>query len=88
MDKPKVVMRKENTHLGIRYEWGYIEEENPHYYYPRFILHREDGPAVIAPNDGPHMWYLHNNYYPDPNKLPLNVYLAYIKWGSIRLAKG
>ena len=41
--------------------------------------HREDGPAVIWNYRGEAWWY-YNTLYKYPVEMPLNLFLAYVKW--------
>jgi hypothetical protein len=44
-----------------------------------YEYHREDGPAVIWPG-GREDWYLDAHRYECPKDMPLNLFLAYVKW--------
>ena len=44
-----------------------------------FSYHREDGPAVIEEGEYEEWWY-YGNIYKKPEKMPLNLFLAYVKW--------
>jgi hypothetical protein len=41
--------------------------------------HREDGPAVVHFN-GIEYWWYYDTKYVNPEKMPLNLFLAYVKW--------
>ncbi len=41
--------------------------------------HREDGPAVIYHN-GIIEWWYYDKDYDTPEEMPLNLFLAYVKW--------
>jgi hypothetical protein len=42
------------------------------------FVHREDGPAIIYKAGG-ESWYLNGIYY-HVSTMPLNLFLAYVKW--------
>ncbi len=44
-----------------------------------FLYHREDGPAIEYA-DGAEAWYFNDVYYSRPQDMPLNLFLAYVKW--------
>jgi hypothetical protein len=54
-----------------------IYHKKNHIYY----WHREDGPAFTSGGDKREWWYYYDiNYMDDPSNMPLNLFLAYVKW--------
>jgi hypothetical protein len=43
-------------------------------------IHREDGPALIFHKNGHESWWLYNKVYHNAKDMPLNLFLAYVKW--------
>ncbi len=66
----EIVVRDHNTRKGKVWHWIH-----DNYYY-----HREDGPAVMFDDGKDYMWYYYNKVYQRPEEMPLNLFLAYVKW--------
>ncbi len=48
------------------------------YHFKDSLIHKEDGPAIIAPNDI-NKWFLYGKEY-SYSDMPLSLFIAYCKW--------
>ena len=49
-------------------------------YYRFGMRHNPKGPAVLDVNRGICEWWLNDKKYSNPNDMPMNLFLSYIKW--------